>query len=311
MLDKFAPLRAPAFAVALSELDDLLSQSNKVFLLGAGCSKCAGLPLTTELTEQTLACETLDETTIKILTAIKGKFEGAKAANIEDYLSELVDMVAITERRDARGANISTVSLDGNDYSVQQLKDAVDQIKFAIVKMLDVNVDLEVHLKFIQAVHRPLRPGRVVVARTVDYLILNYDTLIESALALQKLQYVDGMNGGSSAWWDIKTFEKIGIDARILKLHGSIDWSEIPGDILPRRIAKNLRLPAGNEGKILIWPASTKYRETQRDPYAQLLNLARCALRPQSSSQTVLIVCGYSCCRARGNVEKRALGCLF
>ena len=45
---------------------------------------------------------------------------------------------------------------------------------------------------------------------------------------------------------------------------------------------------------VLIWPASTKYKEAQLDPYAQLINRARGILRPTSGSQAVLVVCGYS-----------------
>lgn len=308
MPDDFAPLKEPPFATALNDLDDLLTGSGKAFLFGAGCSKCAGLPLTAELTEKTLASARLDATTKTILTAIKGLFAGAIAANIEDYLSELVDLVAIAERRGARGATISTASLNGVDYSTKQLKDAVDQIKEAIAEAIDISVNLEVHWKFIQAVHRPARPGRTIATRPVDYLVLNYDTLIESALALQKLRYADGMSGGNCAWWDTTTFETDGLAARVLKLHGSIDWSELSGDPLPRRIAKSLTLPTGNDRQVLIWPASTKYRETQRDPYAQLSNLARRVLRPQSSSQTVLTVCGYSFGDSHINIEvERAL----
>lgn len=308
MLDDLTPLKEPAFATALNDLDDLLMQSGKAFLLGAGCSKCAGLPLTAELTAKTLASTRLDATTKTILTAIEGLFSGATAANIEDYLSELVDLVAIAERRGARGATTSTAPLNGVDYSSKQLKDAVDQIKEAIAEVIDITVNLEVHWKFIQAVHRPARPGRTIATRPVDYLVLNYDTLIESALALQKLRYADGMSGGNSAWWDTTTFDADGFAARILKLHGSIDWSEISGDPLPRRIAKSLTLPTGNDRKILIWPASTKYRETQRDPYAQLSSLARRVLRPQSGSQTVLTVCGYSFGDSHINIEiERAL----
>jgi hypothetical protein len=103
MLDNLTPLKEPAFARALNDLDDLLMQSGKAFLLGAGCSKCAGLPLTAELTAMTLASTRLDATTKTILTAIQGLFSGAIAGNIEDYLSELVDLVAIAERRGARG----------------------------------------------------------------------------------------------------------------------------------------------------------------------------------------------------------------
>lgn len=308
MPDDLTPLKEPAFATALNDLDDLLMQSGKAFLLGAGCSKCAGLPLSAELTAKTLASARLDATTKTILTAIEALFAGAKTANIEDYLSELVDLVAIAERRGARGATTSTAPLNGVDYSAKQLKDAVDQIKEAIAEVIDIAVNLEVHWKFIQAVHRPARPGRTVATRPVDYLVLNYDTLIESALAFQKLRYADGMNGGNSAWWDTTTFEADGLAARVLKLHGSIDWSEISGDPLPRRIAKSLTLPMGNGRKVLIWPASTKYRETQRDPYAQLSSLARSVLRPQSGSQTVLTVCGYSFGDSHINIEiERAL----
>lgn len=163
MPDDFAPLKEPAFATALNDLDDLLTGSGKAFLFGAGCSKCAGLPLTAELTEKTLASARLDATTKTILTAIKGLFAGAIAANIEDYLSELVDLVAIAERRGARGATTSTASLNGVDYSTKQLKDAVDQIKEAIAEAIDISVNLEVHWKFIQAVHRPARPAMVEI----------------------------------------------------------------------------------------------------------------------------------------------------
>ena len=303
MPDDLSPLKQANFTAALNDFDELLTQSGKAFLLGAGCSKCAGVPLTAELTAKTLESELLNQTTKEILVSIEKLFEGAVGANIEDYLSELVDLVAIAERRGARGATIDTASLNGVDYSATSLKDAVDQIKKAIVKVIDVEVDLEVHWKFIQAVHRPSRPGRTVTARPVDYLVLNYDTLIENALAIEKLYYADGMNGGNSAWWDATTYAMNGLAARVLKLHGSIDWSEMSGDPLPRRIAKNLTLPTGSERKVLIWPASTKYSETQRDPYAQLSSLARSVLRPESGRQTVLTVCGYSFGDAHINIE--------
>lgn len=308
MLDDLSPLKEPAFAAALNDLDDLLTQSSKVFLIGAGCSKCAGLPLTVELTTKTLESDKLSDTTKEVLSAIQGLFAGGEGANIEDYLSELVDLVAIAERRSARKASSHTVLLGGADYTAKQLKDAVDEIKMAIADVIDVPVYMNVHWKFVQAIHRPSRPGRIVAARPVDYLLLNYDTLIESALALQKLPYADGMNGGNSAWWDMATFEAEGLAARVIKLHGSIDWIEMADESLPRKIDKKLNLPAGNETKVLIWPASTKYRETQRDPYAQLSNLARRVLRPPLGAQTVLTICGYSFGDSHINTEiERAL----
>lgn len=302
-LDDLSPLKEPPFATALKDLDDLLTQSGKAFLIGAGCSKCAGLPLMAELTTKTIASGKLSATTKTILSDIQRLFTGANAANIEDYLSELVDLLAIAKRRGVRGATSHTARLNGADYTAKELEDAVDEIKNAITQEIDVRVSMDVHWKFIQAVHRPSRPGRTVANRPVDYLLLNYDTLIESALALQKLRYADGMNGGNSAWWDLSTFDAEGLAARVIKLHGSIDWSEMSGEPLPRRIDKNLKLPTDKEQKVLIWPASTKYRETQRDPYAQLSSLARSALRPSSGTQTVLTVCGYSFGDSHINIE--------
>ena len=136
MPDDLSPLKQANFTAALNDFDELLTQSGKAFLLGAGCSKCAGVPLTAELTAKTLESELLNQTTKEILVSIEKLFEGAVGANIEDYLSELVDLVAIAERRGARGATIDTASLNGVDYSATSLKDAVDQIKKAIVKVI-------------------------------------------------------------------------------------------------------------------------------------------------------------------------------
>lgn len=308
MADDLSVLKQPTFETALNDWDDLMTQSGRAFLIGAGCSKCAGLPLTAELTSKSLASSTLDATTKEILAAIQAQFAGASTANIEDFLSELVDLLAIAERRGNRGATSNTAALVGKDYTGKQLQDAVDQIKRAIAEEIDLNVTMEVHWHFVKAVHRPLRPGRSVTVRPIDYLVLNYDTLIESALALEKQRYADGMNGGNCAWWDAQTFAAEGLAARVLKLHGSIDWSEIEGDPHPRRICRSLTLPGGGGQRVLIWPASTKYRETQRDPYAQLAELCRRVLMPTSGSQTVLTICGYGFGDSHINLElERAL----
>ena len=156
MPDDLSPLQEAIYAAAIDEFGELLMQSDKAFLFGAGCSKCAGVPLTAELTAEALNSDALESTTKTILAFVEKQFKGAVIANIEDYLSELVDLVAIAERRSARGAAKDKVTLDGVDYSAAQLKVAVDQIKEAIANAIDVEVNLETHWKFIQAVHRPL-----------------------------------------------------------------------------------------------------------------------------------------------------------
>lgn len=50
--DDLSMLRQSPFAEALTKFEELMTQNDRAFLIGAGCSKCAGLPLTQELTDE-------------------------------------------------------------------------------------------------------------------------------------------------------------------------------------------------------------------------------------------------------------------
>lgn len=301
--DDLSTLREKPFAEAVTKFEELLEQSGRAFLIGAGASKCAGLPLTAELTEKSLSSDALDKTTKSILAAVCALFEGAAGANIEDYLSELIDLLAIADRRAFLGAHKKEVVLAGVAYSETQLRAAADQIKRGIAQVIERKVSIDTHRSFVRAVHRPLRPGKATPDHAVDYLVLNYDTVLEDALALERVAFSDGLDGGVTAWWNPQMFDRSGLAARVFKLHGSINWCELSGDPLPRRIGHSLEIDSADERRILIWPASTKYRETQLDPYAQLADRARQVLRPARGSQCVLVVCGYSFCDAHINIE--------
>jgi SIR2-like domain len=301
--DDLSPLKAKPFSDAVDKFEQLMTQSGRAFLLGAGCSRCANLPLTDELTRKALASAKLDAPTKEILTAIQGLFSGANTPNIEDYLSELVDLLAIAERRSVRGATKKEIELASKPYGAEVLREAAEQIKRAIAEVIDKSVSIETHWEFVKAVHRPVRDGKSGGNERVDYLVLNYDTLVEDALALERVLFADGMDGGVTGWWNAETFSRDGLAARVLKLHGSINWSEFPDETLPRRVPKTLEGTAVKNQRIVIWPASTKYRETQRDPYAQLASLAREILRPRDGSQRVLAICGYKFADSHINLE--------
>jgi hypothetical protein len=301
--DDLSPLKAKPFTDAVNKLEQLMTQSGRAFLLGAGCSNCAGLPLTAQLTNEVLASTVLAANTREMLTAIQSNFTGAIRPNIEDYLSELVDLLAIGDRRKSRSATKQEIELGGKYYTPLLLREATEQIKRAIAAVIDKPVSIETHWRFAKAVHRPLRPGKSAGNQCVDYLVLNYDNLIEDALALEKVLFADGLDGGVTGWWNEKTFSEVGLMARVLKLHGSINWSQFPNETLPRRVPKSISGPAAKDHCIVIWPASTKYRETQLDPYAQLASLAREVLRPRSGSQRVLAICGYAFGDSHINIE--------
>lgn len=301
--DDLSPLKAKPFKDAVDKLEELMTQSGRAFLLGAGCSKCAGLPLTAQLTSDALASAALDATSKEILTSIQTNFAGASFPNIEDYLSELVDLLAIADRRTARSATKQEIELGGKTYSAKALLDATEQIKRAIAEVIEKPVSIETHWEFVKAVHRPVRPGTANGNQRVDYLVLNYDTLIEDALALEKVCFADGLDGGVTGWWNAETFSDERLSARVLKLHGSINWCQFANETLPRRVPKSINGTAVSDQRIVIWPASTKYRETQLDPYAQLATLARDVLRPRGGSQRVLAICGYKFGDSHINLE--------
>jgi hypothetical protein len=291
------------FREVVNKLEELLSHS-KAVLLGAGSSVCAGLPLTNQLTAKALQSDKLSEDSKEILNAIQASFADANpASHIEDYLSELVDWLAITARRANRNVEVNNVTIGGAEYSNDQLLQAIDDIKRAIFDVIKIDVDSEVHERFVQALHRPMRPGKDSNSGTIDYLVMNYDTLIEDALALSKLRYADGLEGGVSGWWNPSTFDQSNLDARVFKLHGSINWAEHSPSTTPLRIAPHLKRSLQQASKIMIWPASTKYRETQLDPYANLMHRARMVLNPQGGSQRVLLITGYSFGDAHINLE--------
>ena len=271
---------------------------SKAFLLGAGCSHYANIPLTDELTTIILGGKNDDAKRVngqsrKILDAVKSKYANSETSGIEDYLSEIIDYLAIVERRGNHGVNTNS----DIPYPINDLRAVVAQIKSAIaniiirrereIKIMD---ETSAHRRFVRIAHG-LTAGRI--RGTTDYLCLNYDTLLEKSLALEGIPYTDGMRGGELGWWDKDTFEPSEkLSARVFKLHGSVNWRSLDGETFPRRIEAVVPDKDGDE--FMIWPASTKYRETQRDPYAQLAIMGWESVKAKSiPTGKLLIVCGY------------------
>lgn len=276
----------------VQDMRELLSQSRLSFLLGAGCSKKAGLPLMPELTQDVLMHENTVDKTKELLGKVSELFSGAKDTTIEDFMSEIVDLLSIAERRAQRGATNLNVSVGDLDTSAEELQGVLDDIKQTISTTIgDKEVDITTHQQFIRAIHGSLQAGKA--GRGVDYFVLNYDTLVEDALGLEQVAYFDGFTGAATGWWEPSTFKTDGKIARVFKIHGSIDWCLLEGDSLPRRIRLGIK-PESTKNHVLIWPASTKYQETQRDPFAQMLIHMRESLRPSERREMVLAICGYS-----------------
>jgi hypothetical protein len=292
MSDDLKLFSSPELKDTVQDMRDLLSQSRLAFLLGAGCSLKAGLPLMPKLTEEVLGHDKIGKKTKELLNEIRKLFSGAEYATIEDYMSEIVDLLSIAERRTQRGAKQSKISVGDLERDTGELQAALEEIKQAISSAIgDREVDVTSHQQFVRAIHGSLQAGKT--ARGVQYYVLNYDTLIEDALGLERVPYIDGFIGGATGWWEPSTFGTNGEAARVFKIHGSIDWCLLEGDSLPRRIRPEIKTESRKK-QVLIYPAATKYQETQRDPFAQLLQHMRLSLCPSERKEMVLAICGYN-----------------
>jgi len=279
----------------------LLSQRRLAFLFGAGCSRCAGLPLMSELTDNVLNHKMVSETTKNLLEEIRDSFAGAQYTTIEDYMSEIIDLLSIAERRNQRGASQAKVTLADQERDASELQKALDEIKKTISSSIsDIDVNITTHQQFIRAIHNTLQAGKA--NRCVDYFILNYDTLVEDALGLECVHYCDGFNGAATGWWDPNVFNDENKTARVFKIHGSIDWCYLKDDFLPRRIRSKIKTES-ERSNVLIFPASTKYQETQRDPFAQIINFMRQSISLSDKEELVLAICGYSFSDSHINLE--------
>lgn len=282
-------------------LSALFRNSSPTFLLGAGCSISAGIPLTRELDQAVLEDSCTSESTKSLLRNVRDRFasdEEAGTAHIEDYLSELIDLKAIVSRRTLKNSTAADIDLGGQSFGEPAISSAIAEITSSIARAVDIDLSedrLDLHRRFVRAAHHEVRDGRDEQARQMNYMVLNYDTLVETALGLERIRYADGMRGGPTGWWDIATLDSPGTHARVFKLHGSVDWVLWENDDFrfPRRLPTSIARSVSS-GRAMIWPAETKYRETRFDPFAQLSERAWNRLRQDQPTPPLLVVCGYS-----------------
>jgi len=293
---------------ALAQIDNLLAASNQSWLFGAGISLDAGIPLMWPLTERvfTRAKDEGEPSDIDVLEFVKSQL--SDGSHIEHILSQLGDHRTIAER-----SKNKTVAFDGVDLSVNDLDELHQRILTWIAETIrwgyrpaksggapeeigthnNPIVIIDRHSAFVSALFNRSQAGIAERRRAVRLFTTNYDTLLEDALALGAFSYWDGFAGGAVAYRS----HRYGDDepdlrdrAHVIKLHGSIDWHlgeddrvwrVRDGDLYPKRVSR-----------VLIYPQSTKYLATQRDPFAAQFDLFRRSLGGRE--ENVLATCGYS-----------------
>ena len=298
----------PTAKYNLKQIDDLLAASNQSWLFGAGISLNSGIPLMRPLTDQVfkrVAAEG-EKNDKKVLEFIKGQL--SEDSHIEHVLSQIGDHRAIAERLKDQKVEFDGFSLDLDaldelyqriitcvadtirwGYKAKYKDDAADEVGTRDAPIVNV-VD---HSAFVSALFNRSQAGIEERRRAVRLFTTNYDTLLEDALALGGISYWDGFDGGAVAYRSHRYGEDVpnhGHRAHIIKLHGSIDW-HLGQDSRVIRVRDSDLYPE-TISRVLIYPQSTKYLATQRDPFAAQFDLLRRALG--SHEENVLATCGYS-----------------
>ncbi|WP_414472884.1 SIR2 family protein [Microvirga sp. M2] len=295
-----------ALDAALRDLWQHLTSDRQSWLLGAGVSFMAGIPLMVPLTTHVVDRVAADSPEqAELLTAIRDQLP--QDCHVEHMLSQIGDFIALADRSRA-----GSVQMTGKDVAADALRDLHTRILEAIGNAVRYGyrpprngqpevrgtasqpiISVDDHRSFVRHLFAAReKPGFQQVP--ITFFTTNYDTLIEDALALQQVPFADGFLGGAMGFWapDVGFTETRSnrAAARVVKLHGSVDWHRSEdGSVI--RCRNGCAYPS-RDGNLLIYPQSTKYVATQKDPFAALFSLFRQTL--SVGPDNVLGICGYS-----------------
>ena len=293
-----------------------IGSPKQTWLLGAGVSFASNIPLMNALTNRVLAAaksDKLQDTEIgqKIVDFVTNDIP--ESSNIEEFLTHLGDLISIAERSRTGSVNLNGESVERDKlvfvhrvlleliantvrwgYREAVLDSEGNCISSELVGTKGQSiVTITEHLEFVKAIFGSVRAGLEIVRAPVEFFTTNYDTLLEDALALNRIKYVDGFSGGGVGYWTSANYERTASARGIVtKLHGSIDWQREGDDETHLfRIRDGDTYPSDG-GVVMIYPQATKYLNAQRDPFAELFQRFR--QRLENSVDQVLMVCGYS-----------------
>ena len=291
------------FDETIKELNDLLSCDNQNWLFGAGISAEANIPLMRGLTERVerVIAGTYADYDPYYKTIVENLPDGY---HIEHVLSHIGDLLALSRR-----SNDNRVEFRSCQYTSDQLlqlhseliklvgatirygyiqEDTASSTNEKIGTILDPCTNIENHRKFVKTILSI--KANLFTRSTISILTTNYDTLIEDAMALEKLQVNDGFIGSAIGFWDPDRSFGNAAGINCFKLHGSVDWiKDSSVGLIRNRYGVNY---LENPDDVLIYPQATKYVETQKDPFALLFSKFRELMN--SKSENLLICCGYS-----------------
>lgn len=246
---------------------------------------------------------------IKTIAEESAKKSGRGEANIEDEIRTLNELI--------RGLEIiSSLDLVGDSAESQKLESLKNDLETGITNFANsvlqsernvVTCEMEEPAEYLMNFILSFA-SRIATRERLNLFTTNYDRITEFGAELAGLHLIDRFIGSISP---IFRSSKLNIDihynppgirgeprylegvVNFTKLHGSLDWIE------KNDIVRRFSLPYGAEsiktysqdGSLMIYPNSSKDRETSEYPYVELFrDFASSIIRPNST----VITYGYS-----------------
>lgn len=259
----------------MASLRQIIAQGRKRIGLLVGAGAAAGtfapgsskplIPAVAGLTEMVM--EALKPNYGATLDGVQAEL---KNSNIETVLSRVRSLSAVI-------GTTKVLGLDGDGYN--KLGAAIcEQIGKIVDKPLFEG--LSPYTEFVTWISGTGREHPIEIFTT------NYDLLFEQALERARVPYFDGFSGGNEPFFDPSTVASNDLPARwtrLWKLHGSLGWAmNSRGDVVRTGNANATQL---------VYPEHLKYDQTQKAPYAALLDRLRAFLM---TPDTLLIATGFS-----------------
>ena len=287
----------------LKSLWQHLTSERQSWLLGAGISYNAGIP---NMADLTLYVRSKIDEGSKDLGALLGQIYSdlPDKSHIEHVMSQVGDLIALAERSRDNSVQVDATAVtaetlrnlhkeisaaigDAVRYGYRAPRSGSSEVRGSITNPL---AKVEDHRDFVKQVLGARHvPGRLTPP--INFFTLNYDTLLEDAMALERIPYFDGFAGGATAFWRGYEGENTTTYRAVLcKMHGSVDWYK-SAEVYLLRCRAGAAYP-DRSSSVIIYPQATKYTSTQREPFAQLFASFREALT--RGPDNVLAICGYS-----------------
>lgn len=251
------------------------------FIFGAGTSREAGYPMMPQLTRQVITALNSSERAVldEVLKLAGDTYDDANAMPNIEQLSDLV-IAHWTNSGDPRFSALES-----------RLRELILDCLLAVK-----NPNIDNHCRFFEA----LKKRAFGLPSSVWIFTTNYDTLFETAASRVGVNLENGFCGSTERYFNPIQFKSISgavaggrfapsniLTVKLVKLHGSISWTEESAMFYERHPSAIL----ASSRRVMVLPRRKKVMDTLTPPYDTLFTQASKVLGGECK---YLVSCGFS-----------------